>query len=184
MLNPASTRPSARSPFLTPTRTPGHKCCPHCHSEDVQRAELIFETGTPAPHRIKVISPLYARVVTHALADQATPPGKVSVQDVWESYISRAASDWAIALFAGALLYCMHWYWLLPLVPVLPVWFSWKYVREGRQALQKARAQNDAFADQFGEWKKTYMCMSCGAKFVPESATANDASYDNPLEQA
>jgi hypothetical protein len=184
MLTPASPHPVRRSPFLTPPRTPGHKCCPYCHSEDVQRAELIYETGAPAPNRIKVVSPLYARVVKQALADRAAPPGTVRVKDVWEEYIGRAVSDWMIALFAGALAYFIHWYWLLPLIPVLPAWFSWKYFREGRQALQAARAQNESFLEQYSEWKRSYVCMACGASFNPEPGTANDAAYDNPLEHA
>jgi hypothetical protein len=145
---PQTQRPS---PAAGGTRTARGKCCPRCDSEDIRTFEMVYKSGSSSANTIGItmsgdVGQAHTRSTTD-LASEVAPPD-MSGPGCFSIVISAG-----LGMIFGAIIHPIAG----PLIGAIIGLVA-------RVGIHFAGASDrDA---QYERWKKSWMCMKCGNKFL------------------
>jgi hypothetical protein len=148
---PAFASTPRQDPRASEPRTPRGRCCPQCHSEDIRTFEMVYKSGSSSANTIGItMSGDVGQARTRSMTDLA---GEVAPPDMSGPGCFSLVISAGLGMIFGAIIHPTAG----PLIGAIVGLVA-------RVGIHLAGAgDRDA---QYERWKKSWMCMKCGNKFL------------------
>jgi hypothetical protein len=149
---PSGVAPELQPPVISHPQKPRGKCCPRCHSEDIRTFEMIYKSGASSANTIGItLSGELGQARTRSMTDLA---GEVAPPDMSGPGCFSVVMSVAFGLIIGM---AINPFGAAPMVGAI--------LGLVIRAVIHLVGASDRDA-QYEAWKKSWMCMRCGHKFV------------------